>query len=145
VTAPTVLEMQQALAGKVREITDLEAFSYVPDSPPLPCAFLPLPAIDYDQAMGRGLDSYDFELYLFVSTVLDETSNEMLAAFADPASSTSIKKTLEADRRCNGGTAFGGLVEDFTVTTFRRLGREDLGGYEGLGGLWTIRLYAKGA
>lgn len=65
--------------------------------------------IEYDQAMGRGLDGCPLTLTVIAGSPTDIGSQTRMFEYLDPGSGRSIKEVIEADR------TLGGLVDDIRV------------------------------
>jgi hypothetical protein len=135
-----VAELRQALAAALRAgLTGVQVSPYMTSSPTAPSAFLFPSTVDYDQAFGRGLDEYAFQLQAFVGEVSDVGAQTTLDRMLEPSGAGSVKAAVEAD------PTLGGLVDDVTVTRFegyRRFAVEGRGVV--LGAEWSIRIRAGG-
>lgn len=112
----TVSELREGMANNLSAITGLRAFAYVPDDPKPPVAYVIPNGISFDTAMGRGANTYDFTIKVIVGRWSERTAQDALDGFCDPASTTSVKKAIEADRQL-GGKAF-----DLRVQALRSYG-----------------------
>lgn len=140
-----IQELQTALVALTQDITGLQGFDYAPETLTPPSFFVPLPTVDWDLTMQRGFDHYQFDLHVLVGTQLDSAANTALAEFLDPTGDRSIRQSIEATRRtATGGKCLGGLADDLHVVGFRRTTLEDIGGFSGVGGIWTVDVYATG-
>lgn len=141
-----IQELQTALVALTTSITGLQGLPYAPETITPPSFFVPLPQIDWDLTMQRGFDHYQFDIHVLVGTQLDSASNQTLSGYLDPTGAQSIKHAIEATRRsAPNDKCLGGLADDLHVVMFRRMTREDIGGFTGLGGIWTLDVYATGA
>lgn len=85
----------------------ISAYVLVDPSPPsIDIATAP---IDYDQAMRRGLDGLTFTIRAIVPANDDVSMQKLLDDLVAPASGSSLKSAVEADR------TLGGIVDDLRV------------------------------
>lgn len=135
----TIAAVMDGVAERLRTINGLRVSFYSPDQVNPPHAAVGMPeVVDYHTAMGRGLVELSLGLQLFVGSVDDRTGQLALAAYGDPAGTSSIIRAVEADRR------LGGAVSDCIVTSFRPFGRQDVGGVPLYVGEFSLRIYAPG-
>ena len=58
-------------------------------------------AIDYDQSMQRGADKYEIPIYLYVSRVDAQDSQETLDGYLASSGASSVKAQVESDTTLN--------------------------------------------
>lgn len=139
-TAPTVLEMMQAIEVRLQTIEGLRTAHFNSDQVNPPMAVVGVPPIEsYRQAFGRATYALNFEVYILVSAALDRVGQSALAGYANPTGATSIVAAIEGDR------TLGGLVQECVVDTFRPLGWEEVGAIGYYGGVFNLRVFASGA
>lgn len=112
----TIAAIRTGLATRLGTISGLRTAATVPDDPKPPVAIVMPPTITYDQAMGRGLDQYEFSILVMVGRVSERTAQASLDAYANPTGAGSIKTAIEADR------TLGGAAQTCRVTDMRNVG-----------------------
>ena len=102
--------IRTGLSTRLATISGLSVYSYVPDSIEPPTAVVGvMSSVDYDSTMSRGSDMYEIPLYLYVSRVDAELSQDSLDEFLAGSGSSSIKQAIEGD------TTLGGVVSSARV------------------------------
>jgi hypothetical protein len=114
--------------------TNVQIGKYVMSAPTPPTLQIRHGGIDYDRAMGRGLD----ELTLVLQGVAhrDETGQMLVDEWAGSAGG--VKEAVEADK------LLGGAVNDLRVTAMAEPFVATVGGMDVLVAEWTITLYPEG-
>ena len=105
-------------------------FKYVPDSVEPPTAVVGVvESVEYDTSMARGADTYTIPIFLYVSRVDAQDSQETLDSYLASSGSSSIKAQIESDQTL-GGSAQSCRVVDadnygvYTVNNIDYLGVE---------------------
>ncbi len=84
-------------------------YDYIPDTaPPTPCAIVGNVTVDFDDAMQRGLDAYEFDVLAVVSRMSERSGQDELDALLAGTGAGSIKTALEAGtptRTLNGAVS----------------------------------------
>jgi hypothetical protein len=93
-------------------IGKLVCTGYVPDSVVTPCFFVAEVDINFDKAMGRGLDELLFTCRVLAGRADDKSAQRILDALLSGAGPASLKQALEAARGAPGEMALGGLADD---------------------------------
>ncbi|WP_330242011.1 hypothetical protein [Streptomyces sp. NBC_00525] len=111
------LRTHLTLQGGERAVT---VFPYVPDSIPEPCVFVAEYEVDYDGAMGRGMDTLTVTIRALVSKADDVSAARAVAALFSGSGAGSLKAALEAGRGgpgegCFQGTEFADACDDYRV------------------------------
>ena len=102
--------IRTGLSTRLATISGLSVYSYVPDSIEPPTSVVGvMSSVDYDSTMSRGSDMYEIPLYLYVSRVDAELSQDSLDEFLAGSGSSSIKQAIEGD------TTLGGVVSSARV------------------------------
>lgn len=109
----TVGDLRTGLANRVATISGLRTSATVPDNPTPPQAVVYLNRIDYDVAMGRGCDEYEFTILVIVGRAADRVAQTSLDVYCDPSGMTSIKAAVEGD------TTLGGKALDCRIKEMR--------------------------
>jgi len=113
----SVKAIRQAIATNLDTVPGLHVAYRVPEviaSPPL--AVVMPPTVTFDGAFGRGLDTLDFKVLVFVGRFDAAASEDLLDAYAASTGGTSIKTAIESD------SDLGGLVSDLRVTNMTEVG-----------------------
>lgn len=114
--------IRQGIATNLDTITGLHVAHRVPEviaSPPL--AVVMPPAVDFDKAMGRGLDAHEYRVVVFCGRIDSSSAEDLLDGYAASTGSTSIKAAIESDR------TLAGLISDLRVTSMREVGPATVG------------------
>jgi hypothetical protein len=132
----TVTGIRTALATRLSTIANLRVESSVPDSPKPPTAIVIPQGIQFDSAMARGLDEYDFTILLIVHRMSERTAQASLDAFCDPTGASSIKACVVAD------PSLGGAVQFARITAMRNYGSISIGDVDYLSAEFAVQVYA---
>lgn len=97
-----VTAVRQGLADAADAIEGLICTPRTPDSPEEPAFFPRRTLIEFDSAMGRGLDRITATCVLLVSRADDEAGQEALEAYLAGAGPRSLKAALQSDRTLGG-------------------------------------------
>ncbi len=122
--------IRTGLSTRLATISGLSVYSYVPDSIEPPTAVVGvMSSVDYDSAMSRGSDMYEIPLYLYVSRVDAELSQDSLDEFLAGSGSSSIKQAIEGDTTLGGVVSSARVVEAsnygvYTINSIDYLGVE---------------------
>jgi len=122
--------IRSGLSTRLATISGLSVYSYVPDSIEPPTAVVGvMSSVDYDSTMSRGSDSYEIPLYLYVSRVDAELSQDSLDEFLAGSGSSSIKQAIEGDSTLGGVVSSARVVEAsnygvYTINSIDYLGVE---------------------
>ena len=122
--------IRTGLSTRLATILGLSVYSYVPDSIEPPTAVVGvMSSVDYDSTMSRGSDMYEIPLYLYVSRVDAELSQDSLDEFLAGSGSSSIKQAIEGDTTLGGVVSSARVVEAsnygvYTINSIDYLGVE---------------------
>ena len=122
--------IRSGLSTRLATISGLSVYSYVPDSIEPPTAVVGvMSSVDYDSTMSRGSDLYEIPLYLYVSRVDAELSQDSLDEFLAGSGSKSIKQAIEGDSTLGGVVSSARVVEAsnygvYTINSIDYLGVE---------------------
>ncbi len=75
-------------------ISGLRIYGRVPASPILPCVIVIPTAADFDVAMGRGSDTWRFDMHVLVSAGSDEVGQRKLDSYVTGGGSSSIRQVV---------------------------------------------------
>lgn len=99
----SLTNIRNELKNNLANITSLSVYGYVPDSIEPPTAIIGvMDAIDYDASMQRGADKYEIPIYLYVSRVDAQDSQETLDGYLASSGASSVKAQVESDSSLNG-------------------------------------------
>ncbi|TDE40501.1 hypothetical protein E1295_31880 [Nonomuraea mesophila] len=137
--APTIAAIMQGIETRLETIAGLRVSSYVADQINPPQAFVGVPEIpDYHATMRRARITVEPTVTVLVSAALDRVGQMKLAEFANPDGALSVVAAIEGDRK------LGGVVDDCIVASFRPLGLEEVGLIGYYGGVFALRVAARG-
>lgn len=133
--------IRAALAARLATLDsgNIQASPYLMSSPTPPAAHLFPAEVDYDQAMNRGLDQWDFTVQLFVGAVTDQGAQQKLDVYLAPSGANSVKGVLESDRTLGGLVAHTHVLRAGGAAVYVRDGGIPL-----LMSEWTVRIRAVG-
>lgn len=95
--------IRNEIKNNLANITSLSVYGYVPDSIEPPTAVVGvMDTITYDDTMSRGSDRYSVPVYLYVSRVDAQDSQETLDGFLVSSGANSVKAQIESDTTLNG-------------------------------------------
>lgn len=145
--------VKQALADAVNAaaIPKLNAYSYLPDNPELPCFFAGEVSIKANNAMGLaspgGWDLAVVTCGIFVAQGDDLDSQRKLDQLISRSGTYSIRQALYAHGRgAPGVAALGGLCDDFAIDGIDGYGVISLGDNKNFyGANMSVRLIGSGA
>jgi hypothetical protein len=128
--------IRTALAAAVKGLVpNVQSLAYLPSNPTAPGAYVCDGEVDYDLAMGGGMDELQFIIVVLVGYTTDQGAQAKLNAFRDP--NAGIKAAVEAD------TTLGGACDTCRVEKASKsqlYGRES--GPAALGCEFTVAVYA---
>jgi hypothetical protein len=116
--------IRAALATVLEAITDLRVYDKVPDIVHLPAAVIEPDSADFEVAMGKGTDTYQFKVLLLAQRAVIRQGQTDLDALCSGAGARSVRATVFADRTLGGTVGhahvagfenYGGVREDATV------------------------------
>jgi len=109
----TITEIRGGLATRLATISGLRTAATVPDDPTPPQAIIFPQDVQYDTAMARGLDTFNFTILVIVGRIDERSAQNLLDGFCTGTGSSSIKAAVEGDK------TLGGVVKDLRVTQMR--------------------------
>lgn len=95
--APTLTELRSALA-EVCADAGLTVLAEVPDAIETPIALIVPGSAEFSETMGRGLDSYRFEVQVYASAGDPRAAQQTLDRFCSAAGANSIRSALWANK-----------------------------------------------
>lgn len=94
--------IRDEIKNNLANISALSVISFVPDSIEPPTAVVGvMETIEYDQSLQRGADRYEIPIYLYVSRVDAQDSQETLDGFLASTGANSVKAQVESDTTLN--------------------------------------------
>lgn len=133
----TLTGIRQGIGTALESITSLTVKDYVPDSIEPPTAVVGVVEnIVYDSTMARGSDTYTIPIFLYVSRVDAQDSQETLDAYLAPTGSSSIKQAVESD------TSLGGACDSVRVVEADNYGVYNINNINYLGVEFEVEIIA---
>lgn len=100
--AATLAEIRTALKTVMAGVSGLRCFDIAPDNPSFPAAIVIPTGADFDQAMGRGLDEYRFDVIVMAQGQTDRAGQATLDGLVSGAGTSSIRAVLWANPTLGG-------------------------------------------
>jgi hypothetical protein len=95
--------IRNEIKNNLANISTLSVYGYVPDMVEPPTAVVGvMETINYDASMQRGADRYEIPVFLYVSRVDAQDSQETLDGYLASSGATSVKAQVESDTTLNG-------------------------------------------
>jgi hypothetical protein len=137
----TMAQIRDGLKTTISNISGLRVYDTVPDQAinfPV-CLFIPT-SIEFDLAMQRGTDRYEFELTVAVQRADSRTAQDKLDAFVTGSGSSSIRQVIY------NNSSLGLSDTDARVTGMNNYAADvSLNGIDGVGANLTIEVFTKGS
>ena len=134
-------QIRDGLKTTISNISGLRVYDTVPDQAinfPV-CLFIPT-SIEFDLAMQRGTDRYEFELTVAVQRADSRTAQDKLDAFVTGSGSSSIRQIIYNNR------TLGLSDTDARVTEMNSYAADvSLNGIDAVGANLTIEVFTKGS
>ena len=129
--------IRSGIATNLGNISSLTVFGFVPDSIEPPTAVVGVvDNIEYDSTMARGADTYSIPVFLYVSRVDAQDSQDTLDAFLASTGSSSVKAQVESD------ITLGGEAQSVRVVEADNYGVYTINNIDYLGCEFTIEVIA---
>lgn len=94
--------IRNEIKNNLSNISSLTVIGFVPDSIEPPTAVIGvMETIEYDQSLQRGADRYEIPIYLYVSRVDAQDSQETLDGYLASSGANSVKAQVESDTTLN--------------------------------------------
>ena len=132
----TISELRSGIATNLATISGLRTSSTVPDNPNPPIALVEPMTVQFDTAMGRSLDQYNFKVTVIVGRASERTSQNSLDAYCSGSGSSSVKGAIESDR------TLGGKANDLRVTGLSSYGSITIADVTYLAAEFAVVVYA---
>ena len=126
----SLTSIRNGIGANLESISSLMIYKYVPDSVEPPTAIIGVvESIEYDTTIARGADTYNIPIFLYVSRVDAQDSQETLDSYLASSGSSSIKAQVESDQTLGGYAQSCRVVEAdnygvYTVNNIDYLGVE---------------------
>ena len=118
-------DIRKGIRRRLETIAELSAMDYVPGAFVPPIAIVGFPSrIDYDHAMGRGIDEYTIPIKVIVAVGDQESADDALEAYLAKTGSSSVKAAFNIGP---GAQTLGGVVSDCRVTAMTGAGGQEFG------------------
>ena len=99
----SLTNIRNELKNNLANISTLSVYGYVPDSIEPPTAVVGvMEGINYDASMQRGADRYEIPIFLYISRVDAQDSQETLDGYLASSGASSVKAQVEIDKTLNG-------------------------------------------
>lgn len=131
-----ISDLREGIATNLSTIEGLRTSATMPDNPSPPIAVVSLSDIDYDQAFGKGLTIYNFDVTVIVSRADARNAQEYLDTYCSSTGPNSVKLAIESDRTLDG-KAF-----DLRVAQLRSYGSLTVNDTTYLAAEFTVSCYA---
>ena len=129
--------IRSGIATNLGNISSLTVFGFVPDSIEQQTAVVVVvDNIEYDSTMARGADTYSIPVFLYVSRVDAQDSQDTLDAFLASTGSSSVKAQVESD------ITLGGEAQSVRVVEADNYGVYTINNIDYLGCEFTIEVIA---
>jgi len=128
--------IRAALAAAISgTVPSVQSSPYLLNNPTAPGTYVTEGEIDYDLAMGGGMDELEFVIVVLVGYTTDKGAQAKLDTFRDP--NTGVKAAVEADVTLGGACDYCRVTKASKPQTY---GRES--GPAALGCEFTVAVYA---
>ena len=92
----SLTSIRNGIGSNLSAISSLSVFNYVPDSIEPPTAVVGVvETVEYDTTIQRGADKYEIPVFVYVSRVDAQDSQETLDSYLASTGSSSIKTKIE--------------------------------------------------
>tara|TARA_R100000808_G_C2139605_1_gene147524 strand:- start:1014 stop:1421 length:408 start_codon:yes stop_codon:yes gene_type:complete len=133
----SLTNIRNGIGTALEDISSLIVFKYIPDSIEPPTAVVGVvDTVDYDLTEARGADRYTIPVFLYVSRVDAQDSQETLDSYLASSGATSIKATIESD------TTLGGAAQSTRVVEADNYGVYTINNTDYLGVEFTVEVIA---
>lgn len=98
----TLKQIREGLAANLAVLDGWQVSAYMLSQPTPPAIHVVPGLVEFDRAMGRGLDEWTLNVQAFVPLNSDRGAQERLDGLIDGSGATSVKEAVEADRTLGG-------------------------------------------
>lgn len=131
--------IREGLKTRLDTIADWQASAYELANPTPPVFEVHAGEIEYDQAMGRGLDEWTYIVRGYVGAASDIGAAKKLGLARASTGAGSVKAAVEGDTTLGGAVADCQVVSCSATQIYSRAGGPELLGCE-----WTVQVIATG-
>ena len=131
-----VTDLRTGLATNLARITGLRVQSWQPDNINPPAAYIFPQGINFDNAFGRGMNTYTFTVQVIVGRASERSAQNSLDTYIASTGTNSVKLALEYDK------TLGGKCYDLRVTDVRNYGELTAGEVTYLSAEFVVLCYA---
>ena len=133
----SVTSIRNGIGDNLANISSLTVFKFVPDFIEPPTAVVGVVEnIEYDTTIQRGADKYEIPVFLYVSRVDAQDSQESLDAYLASTGSESVKAQVESD------VTLGGSANSCRVIEANEVGVYTINNIDYLGVEFTVEVIA---
>ena len=126
----SLTSIRNGIGTNLGNITSLLIYNYVPDFIEPPTAVVGVvETIEYDTTIQRGADKYEIPVFVYVSRVDAQDSQETLDSYLASTGASSVKTQIESDKTLGGSANSCRVIEAkevgvYTVNNIDYLGVE---------------------
>lgn len=131
-----VTDLRTGLATNLARISGLRVQSWQPDNINPPAAYIFPQSVSFDNAFGRGMNTYTFTVQVVVGRVSERTAQNSIDTYIASTGANSVKLALEYDK------TLGGKCYDLRVTDVRNYGELTAGEVTYLSAEFVVLCYA---
>ena len=133
----SLTSIRNGIGTNLGNISSLSVFNFVPDSIEPPTAVVGVAElIEYDVTIQRGADKYEIPIYVYVSRVDAQDSQETLDSYLASTGSSSVKAQVESD------ISLGGAANSVRVIECKEVGLYNINNIDYLGAEFTVEVIA---
>lgn len=133
----SLTNIRNGIGTALESISSLMVYKYVPDSIEPPTAIVGIvDNVNYDLTEARGADRYEIPVFLYVSRVDAQDSQETLDSYLASSGSSSIKTQIESD------ITLGGVAQSVRVVEADNYGVYSINNIDYLGVEFTVEVIA---
>lgn len=133
----SLTNIRNGIGTNLGGISSLIVYSFVPDFIEPPTAVVGVASlVEYDASMQRGADRYEIPVFVYVSRVDAQDSQETLDGYLASTGSSSIKTNIESD------VTLGGSADSTRVVEAKEVGVYNVNNVDYLGVEFTVEVIA---
>ena len=133
----SLTDIRNGIGTALESISSLMVYKYVPDSIEPPTAIVGIvDNVNYDLTEARGADRYAIPVFLYVSRVDAQDSQETLDSYLASSGASSVKTKIESD------ITLGGVAQSVRVVEADNYGVYSINNIDYLGVEFTVEVIA---
>ncbi len=133
----SLTNIRNGIGTALENISSLIVYKYIPDSIEPPTAVVGVvDTVDYDLTDARGADRYTIPVFLYVSRVDAQDSQETLDGYLASSGASSVKAKVESD------VTLGGVAQSTRVVEADNYGVYTINNIDYLGVEFTVEVIA---